>query len=421
MPRREKKMAEVRPFRAIRPRKGLEERIAALPYDVYSEEEARRETEREPLSFLTIDRAETQFPAGTDPESARVYEKAGSLLWERMEDGIFVQEKEPSYYIYELEMDGRVQTGVVGCVSVNDCLNHVVKKHENTRREKEEDRVRHVDACDAQTGPIFLAYRSRTEIDAIVERCKRKDSLYDFRSLDGIAHRAWRIDGEEEIGKLQEAFAKVESLYIADGHHRCASAIRVALQRRKEKPEGGEFDSILSVLFPDDQLMIMEYNRVVKDLNGLSEEEFLSRIGESFLVEKVDGPYRPERKGTFGLYLTDAWYRLERKLPVESDPVAGLDVSVLQERILGPILGIRDPRTDGRIDFVGGIRGLSELERRCRQDCRAAFCLYPTSIEELFAVADVGCLMPPKSTWFEPKLRSGLFIHSLKEGKEEQQ
>ena len=427
-------MAEVRPFRAWRPAQGLAERIAALPYDVVNGKEAREETRREPFSFLAGDRPETQFEEeNMDVTEDRVYERAGTLLRQWMKEGSLQQEAEPCYYIYELERQGRVQTGIAACVSVDDYLNGVIRRHENTRRDKEEDRTRHVRACEAQTGPVFLAYRAAKAVTSVTERCRREACLYDFASPDGISHRVWRIGRKEDIRAVHEAFEKVERLYIADGHHRCASAVRVAQECRRRCPDyiGEEpFNFILSVLFPDDQLTILEYNRVIRDLNGLTPQEFLRKIEEIFEITPEEGPYRPERKGRFGLYLQKKWYRLVRKPEIgeqygkagtagdslrKPDPVRELDVAVLQRMILEPVLGITDPRTDERIDFVGGIRGLKELERRCEQDCAAAFSLYPTSIGELFSVADAGLLMPPKSTWFEPKLRSGLFIHSLKD------
>ena len=427
-------MAEVRPFRAWRPAQGLAERIAALPYDVVNGKEAREETRREPFSFLAVDRPETQFEEeNMDVTEDRVYERAGTLLRQWMKEGSLQQEAEPCYYIYELEWQGRVQTGIAACVSVDDYLNGVIRRHENTRSDKEEDRTRHVRACEAQTGPVFLAYRAAKAVTSVTERCRREACLYDFASPDGISHRVWRIGRKEDIRAVHEAFEKVERLYIADGHHRCASAVRVAQECRRRCPDytGEEpFNFILSVLFPDDQLTILEYNRVIRDLNGLTPQEFLRKIEEIFEITPEEGPYRPERKGRFGLYLQKKWYRLVRKPEIgeqygkagtvgdslrKPDPVRELDVAVLQRMILEPVLGITDPRTDERIDFVGGIRGLKELERRCEQDCAAAFSLYPTSIGELFSVADAGLLMPPKSTWFEPKLRSGLFIHSLKD------
>ena len=412
-------MAQIRPFRAYRPAAGLEARTAALPYDVYSRAEAEEEVKRQPLSFLAIDRAETLFAQDVDPYAQCVYEKAGSLLRERIRDGSFIREDVPCYYIYELQMGERVQTGLVACASVDDYLGQVIRKHENTRVEKEEDRIRHVEACNAKTGPIFLAYRSQPQVNEILDRIRSQSCLCDFTAPDGIVHRVWRIADRRDVDRISEIFSGVGEIYIADGHHRCASAVQVALRRRRENPgyTGEEpYNYILSVLFPDDQLAIMDYNRVVKDLNGLSEEEFLEKIGVSFSVKPCRQACRPERKGVFGMFLSGQWYRLEAKPETESpDPVEGLDVSRLQKYLLEPVLGIRDPRTDTRIGFVGGIRGLGELERRCREDCRVAFCLYPTSIGELFAVADAGRLMPPKSTWFEPKLRSGLFIHSLQE------
>lgn len=411
-------MADVKPFRAIRPGKGLESRIAALPYDVYNREEAKQEVEREPLSFLRIDRAETQFPEEVDTYADCVYEKARDLLWGMVEKGEYIQEEKECYYIYELIMDGRSQVGITACASVDDYLNSTIKKHENTRADKETDRIRHVDACRAQTGPIFLAYRSQPAINEEVERARREEPLYDFTAPDGIVHRVWRIEDQDAVEKIRRAFQQVENIYIADGHHRCASAVKVSLKRREKKPDYDgreEFNHFLSVLFPDDQLMIMDYNRVVKDLNGWEPEALLERIAEDFTVERLGTePLRPERKGSFAMYLEDSWYRLEAKEPpCQEDPVGSLDVALLQDRILAPVLGIGDPRTDKRIDFVGGIRGLAELERRVHTDSKVAFAMYPTSISELFAVSDAGLLMPPKSTWFEPKLRSGLFIHGI--------
>ena len=411
-------MANVKPFKAIRPKKDLEQRIAALPYDVYNREEAKREVEKEPFSFLKIDRAETQFPDEVDIYADCVYEKAHDLLWEMVDNGEFVEETSDCYYIYELIMEGRSQVGIAACASVDDYLNQVIRKHENTRADKELDRIRHVDTCKAQTGPIFLAYRSHPAINEEVEKTRKTKPLYDFTAADGISHKVWKIEEEEAIKKIRTAFMEVKNIYIADGHHRCASAVKVSLKRREDNPDytgEEEFNYFLSVLFPDDQLMIMDYNRVVKDLNGLETEEFLKRIEKGFYLEKMGTkPYRPKKKGYFGMYLEDCWYRLEVREPVCSDdPVEALDVAVLQNKLLAPILGIDEPKTDKRIDFVGGIRGLEELERRVHSDAKVAFALYPTSITELFAVSDAKMLMPPKSTWFEPKLRSGLFIHKI--------
>jgi len=411
-------MAEIRAFRGIRPAAGKEADIAALPYDVYNREEARKAVEGKPLTFLRIDRAETQLSEETDIYAPEVYQKAKELLWGMVENGDFVQDDKPCYYLYELTMNGRSQTGIVACASIDDYLNGMIKKHENTRREKEEDRVRHVDICDAQTGPIFLAYRNQESLKKIVADVKAGTVLLDFTSEDGIRHRGWKIADTEKISAIYEAFHQMNALYIADGHHRAASAVRVGVKRREEHPGytgEEEFNYFLSVIFPDDELMIMDYNRVVRDLNGLTPEEFLSGIKKVFDVETLDKAEHPKRKGQVTLFLEDKWYLLTLKPEYGNcDPVEGLDVSILQKQILEPVLGIQDPKTDKRIDFVGGIRGLSELERRVHTDMKAAFAMYPTSIGELFAVADAGLLMPPKSTWFEPKLRSGLFIHALK-------
>jgi uncharacterized protein (DUF1015 family) len=412
-------MPKVTPFKSIRPAPALAERIAALPYDVYNRREALQEVRREPLSFLRIDRAETQFPEDVDTYDDRVYEKAKELLEQSVSDGTFIIEETPCYYIYELTMDGRSQTGIAACSHIDDYLNQVIKKHENTREEKEIDRIRHVDATNAHTGPIFLAYRSKKEINEIVEDEKKKTALYDFTSEDLVRHRVWRISEKETIDRLQALFAEIPCTYIADGHHRCASAVKVGLKRRKANPDytgDEEFNRFLSVLFPDDQLAILPYNRVVKDLNGYSAEAFLSAVKNAGFQITSYGkePVSPKEKGSFGMYLQEEWYLLKaEKALLSDDPVEGLDVSILQNHLLAPVLGIGDPRTDKRIDFVGGIRGLSELEKRVHTDMQLAFSLYPTSISELFQVADKGLLMPPKSTWFEPKLRSGLFIHSL--------
>lgn len=410
-------MAQIRPFQCIRPVEESAGRIAALPYDVYNREEAKKEIDREPLSFLKIDRAETQLPDSVDTYDAAVYAKAHDTLWQMVRDGAFIQDEQPCYYIYELTMSGRSQTGIVACASIDDYEDNVIKKHENTREDKELDRIRHVDLCNAQTGPIFLAYRSNQVINEVIERHQQEKPLYDFVSEDGVRHTVWQIAEHQDIQMIRKAFQKINQIYIADGHHRCASAVKVGLKRRREASQvtGREnFNYFLSVLFPDEQLMIMDYNRVVQDLSGLTEEQFMEQIQKVFEVCPKDTQYRPKKKGEIGMYLADHWYCLQLRPAYQSShPVAGLDVSILQEQILAPVLHIYDPKTDYRIDFVGGIRGLEELERRVRTDCTVAFAMYPTSIEELFGVADAGLLMPPKSTWFEPKLRSGLFIHAL--------
>lgn len=413
-------MPKVTPFQGIRPTPSLASHIAALPYDVYSRKEACEEVKKEPLSFLKIDRAETQFSDDISTYDPKVYQKACELLKEGIENGHFIKDETPCYYIYELIMDGRSQTGIVACSDIDDYLSGIIKKHENTREEKEIDRINHVDITNAHTGPIFLAYRSRSEINRIVESCKETlPVLYDFTSKDNITHKAWCISDDATIKELENLFAQIPCTYIADGHHRCASAVKVGLKRRAEHPDytgDEEFNRFLSVLFPDDQLSILPYNRVVKDLNGYSEEDFMKAVeaaGFHISCMKKE-PVSPKEKGSFGMFLNGNWYLLKAdESLLSSDPVEGLDVSVLQNHLLAPILGIGDPRIDKRIDFVGGIRGLAELEKRVSEDMKIAFSMYPTSIDELLDVADAGLLMPPKSTWFEPKLRSGLFIHSL--------
>ena len=413
-------MADVRPFRAFRPAIGREKEIAALPYDVYNREEACEVVKKNPGSFLAIDRAETQFGPEVDTYAPEVYQKAKSMIGQWISEGRFVQEDKACYYLYEQVMDGRSQTGIVACASIDDYQNNVIKKHENTRADKEQDRINHVDVCNMQTGPIFLAYRAGGELRSIIASEKAKTPVYDFVSEDGITHRVWVITDEKVNESIQQAFSKIPALYIADGHHRCASAVKVGLKRRAENPKftgDEEYNYFLSVLFPDEELKILDYNRFVKDLNGYSESAFLDKISESFEVTPAAGSnaYRPKAKGEFGMFLGGRWYCLKAKEAIKSaDPVEGLDVSILQNHLLAPILGIGDPKTDKRIDFIGGIRGLGELERRCSLvPGSVAFSMYPTSIGELFAVADAGRLMPPKSTWFEPKLRSGLFLHDL--------
>ena len=411
-------MASIKPFLGIRPARESASKIAALPYDVYNRQEAKEIVAKNPMSFLRIDRAETNFPDSVDTYAEEVYAKAHDLLWEMIAKGDFIQDDAPCFYIYELTMDGRVQTGIVGCAAVDDYESGVIKRHENTRADKEADRIHHVDSCDAQTGPIFLAYRDNATIDEVVERVKATEAEYDFTSEDGIRHRVWVVGNPTDIATIQETFAGIDEIYIADGHHRAASAVRVS-QRRRAEGDGKEheYDHFLSVLFPDNQLKILDYNRVVRDLNGYAPEELMTEIEEvADLVMSAPEAIHPQEKGQFAMYLGETWYLYSIKPELRSDdPVDGLDVALLQNLVLEPLLGIEDPKTDARIDFVGGIRGLEELERRCHADMQVAFAMYPTQISELFAVADANRLMPPKSTWFEPKLRSGLFIHSLKD------
>lgn len=410
-------MALIKPFECVRPNEKDAARVAALPYDVYNRQEAVCEVKREPLSFLKIDRAETQFDDSTDTYAPEVYAKAKELFEEALADKTFITDTDKTYYIYALTMDKRTQIGIVACASIDDYLNNVIKKHENTRADKEVDRITHVDTLSAQTGPIFLAYRADSVINDAVKKTKENKALYDFISPDGIRHQVWKMTDITLVENVRKAFEGIDSVYIADGHHRAASAVKVGLKRRQENPGytgNEEFNYFLSVLFPDEELMILPYNRVVKDLNGYTQEEFLNKIKEKFDIAESDKQVSPDKKGTFGMYLGGKWYKLTAHKDIMSDdPVDGLDVAVLQDNLLAPVLGIGDPKTDKRIDFVGGIRGLSELEKRCREDCVVAFSMYATSIAELFAVADAGKLMPPKSTWFEPKLRSGLFIHRI--------
>ncbi len=414
-------MANVNPFYCVRPRRDLVHRVAALPYDVYNRAEAKAVALKDPLSFLNIDRPESNMPDETDIYDPAVYAKAKELLEARIADGTYVTDEERCYYLYELIMDGRSQMGIVACASIDDYVNGVIKKHENTREDKEQDRIRHVDTCGAQTGPIFLAYRSNEAISAVMAAYRTTEPLYAFVADDGIAHNVWRIADAQDVETIREAFANTQDIYIADGHHRAASAVKVGLKRRAEAGEYDgteEFNFFLSVLFPEDQLMILPYNRVVKDLNGVDKAGFLAKVAEHFeIVEVGTQAYAPTEKGTFGMFLEERWYCLKAKqeLLTITDPVKSLDVAILQDYLLNPILGIGDPRTDKRIDFIGGIRGLGELERRVHTDMAVAFSMYPTQISELFAVSDAGLLMPPKSTWFEPKLRSGIFIHRIGE------
>lgn len=411
-------MATIRPFQGIRPQIEYVEQIAALPYDVYSSEEAREIVEKNPLSFLRIDRAETNFDVGQDMYAPCVYEKAGSLIREWMQKGYLLQEDSKVYYLYELTMNGRVQTGIVAVAAVDDYNNQVIMKHENTRSDKELDRIHHIEGCQMQTGPIFLAYRDNAVLNELVEKEKAHIPLYDFTTEDGVRHRIFSIKKEEDVHTIERTFDTINQIYIADGHHRCASAVRVCMDKRAKNPGHTgeeEYNYFLSVLFPQSQLEILDYNRVVKDLNGLTEEEFLNKLSENFQIEKQEGKVKPDTKRQWGMYLKDSWYLLTLKegLQIPGDVVHSLDVSILQDYCLNPVLGIENPKTDKRIDFIGGIRGLDELERRVHKDCKVAFSLKATSMDELFAVADQGLLMPPKSTWFEPKLRSGLFLHEL--------
>lgn len=412
-------MAILKPFKAVRPKDEYAEQVGALPYDVMNSEEAREMVKDKPYSFLHVDKAEVDLPLGIDIYSPEVYEKAKENLDALSENGICKQDEKPMLYIYRQIMNGREQTGIVGCTAVDDYLNNVIKKHEFTRADKEADRIRHVDTLDANTGPIFLTHRENETVSKLTENWKNTHApAYDFVSDDGVSQTVWVIDDDTVIDTLVKEFAEIPYLYIADGHHRCASAVRVGQKRRGEGEyeRQAEFNFFLSVIFPCDQLKIMDYNRVIADLNGNSSEEFIAKMGEKFTVEEADeSPYAPKERHTFGMYLDNKWYKVTAKAEFinENDPVECLDVSILQNNLITPILNITDPRTDKRIDFVGGIRGLTELERRVAEGMKLAFAMYPTSLGELMDIADAGKVMPPKSTWFEPKLLSGLFIHKL--------
>ena len=414
-------MSIIRPFKGYRPKQDLCSKVAALPYDVMTSVEARKMVKDNPYSFLHIDKAEIDLPPEIDHYSDVVYQKAKDNLWNMIEKGIYIQDKKPVLYIYQLTMKGKSQTGLVACTSIDEYIENKIKKHELTRADKEEDRIRHVDTCNANTGPIFLTYKNKTSIDGIINKVIENEPIYDFTADDGIKHTVWLIDNNEVINNLINEFKCVPALYIADGHHRNASAVKVGLKRRQNNPNytgNEEFNYYLSVIFPDNQLYIMDYNRVVKDLNGLSNEEFIAEISKKFYVSEYKGNEccKPCEKHTFGMYLDKKWYLLKAKDAIvnENDTVACLDVSILQNELLAPILGIGDPRTDKRIDFVGGIRGLKELENRVDSgEMKVAFSMYPTTMEQLMNIADDNKIMPPKSTWFEPKLRSGIFIHEL--------
>lgn len=413
-------MAIVRPFRAVRPAKDYAKQVISLPYDVMNREEAAHMAEGNPYSFLHICRSEIDLPHESDPYSEQVYAKARENIDGFLTDEILIRDEEPMLYIYKQIMDGRAQTGIVGCVSVDEYRNDTIKKHEFTRVEKELDRINHFDRCNTNTEPVFLTYRDDKRIRTLVEGWMNGHAPeYDFTTKDGVGHALWAITDPEAVALLSSLFGEIDSLYIADGHHRSASAVKVGEKRRAANPGytgEEEFNFFMAVIFPDSDLKVFDYNRVVKDLNGFSKEEFLQKISEKFTVEPVEkGPYRPEAKHIFGMYLDGRWYKLAAKSEIvcDEDVIRCLDVSILQENLLEPVLGIEDPRTDKRIDFVGGIRGLEELERRVAKDMTVAFALHPVSISDLIAVSDKGMVMPPKSTWFEPKLGSGLFMHEL--------
>jgi uncharacterized protein (DUF1015 family) len=413
-------MAIIKPFKAIRPRNDLAENVAALPYDVMNSEEARILAQDNPYSFLHIDKAEIDLNKDIYEYDESVYIKASENLNKFRDDNILIKEEEECLYIYKQVMDGRSQTGIVACVSVDESLNGTIKKHEYTKPDKELDRTNHIKYCNANTGTILITYKNKEIINKIIRDYSFNNKpIYDFITPDNISHTIWKIEDKEILNSLVEEFEKVPYLYIADGHHRSASAENIAKKMRTDNPNytgKEEFNYYLAMIAPDNELMILDYNRVVKDLNGLEDNEFIERISEKYeVIEIKDDNYKPNEKGKIGMYLGGKWYEINvnENMIENRDVVESLDVSILHDNIINPILGIKNPREDKRIDFIGGIRGIEELEKRVNEDMKIAFALYPTSIEELIKVADEKKIMPAKSTWFEPKVRCGLFLHEL--------
>ena len=408
-------MAIVKSFKCVRPREDMAEQVASLPYDVYDRKEAKAVVAGKPYAFLNIDRPETAFDDDFDMYSKEAYKHARDLYNEFKDKGIYEEDTCDSYYLYELTMNGRSQTGIVGLASVDDYLNNIIKKHETTREEKEIDRINHVDTLSAQTGPIFLAYKANDALQKIISQNTKNVPLYDFVSEDGVRHRVWKV--EKEYNKqIAECFEDISALYIADGHHRAASAVKVALKRRqKYNNKDGQYNYFLSVIFDERQLHILPYNRIVLDLNLKSEDEILGSISKAFDIKECPVQREITNRHEFGMLLKDKFYILKAKEEIiADDTIKGLDVSILQDFVLEPIFGIKDSRTDNRIKFAGGIRGVEFLESELESGRgEVAFLMHPTSMKELFAVADENKLMPPKSTWFEPKLRSGIFIHEI--------
>ena len=406
-------MAIIKPFQALKPKKELAEKVASPPYDVLNSAEAKKEATGNNYSFLRITKSEIDLPDGIDTHSQQVYDKAKANLELFIQNGILFLEEKPCYYIYQLVMNGKTQTGLVCVSSIGDYFNDVIKKHELTRPEKEKDRIDHMRTIRAQTGNVFMAYRDVMEINALINGWKAKNAPeYDFTASDGIKHTLWVINRDDVINSITNLFAtKVPNTYIADGHHRAASAAKVS----KQFPDSFHAKFFLTTIFPESQLAILDYNRLVKDLNDLTTEEFIGALQEDFMITYSPEPVKPAVLHEFGMYLEDEWYILTaREGTYRKDPIGVLDVTILQNNVLAKILDIDDPRTDTRVDFVGGIRGLEELEKRVKSgEMAAAFSLYPVTIEQLFAIADSGKVMPPKSTWFEPKLRDGLLTHMI--------
>ncbi len=412
-------MSTIRPFCAIRPKKEYAEKVASKPYDVLSSDEAREEAKGNEYSFLHVVKSEIDLPKETNLYDAKVYEKARDNFNSLINKGILFQDKSPMLYIYAQTMNGRTQYGIMGCASVEEYEKNIIKKHELTRRDKEDDRCRHVETTNANTGVVFLTYRDHSGINKVVsEWTKSNTPEYSFTAPDGIKHQVWPITDDKAVSEIVSCFKQIKDLYIADGHHRSASAYRVGAKKRDENPGhrgDEEYNFFLATYFPASHLMIMDYNRIVKDLNGMNQDQFMSAISKNFDVSPAKSA-KPSGPKTFGMYLGGKWYELKAKKGTyqENDPINSLDVAILQNNLLHPVLGIGDPSTDKRIDFVGGIRGTAELEKRVNSgDFTVAFSMYPTTVEELMKVADAGMIMPPKSTWFEPKLRDGLITHVL--------
>ena len=412
-------MAFIKPFKGVRPEKELAEKVAALPYDVMNTEEAMQMAQGNEVSFLHISRPEIDLPQGTDIHSDEVYDKGHENLQAFMSKGVLLQDESERYYVYRQKMGGLTQTGLVVCAGVDDYQSGAIKKHELTRADKEEDRVRHIDALNANDEPVFYTYRNDSVISEIVDKVASEAPLYDFTTDDGVSHALWALADADLVETLTSRFGAIPTLYVADGHHRSAAASRVRDLRKSANPQHNgteEYNYFLTVIFPDNEMTIMPYNRVVKDLCGRSVVEFMARVTEHFEVTPITGPLSPVRRHQFGMYLAGTWYELVAREGsfAAGDAVAAMDVSILQENLLSPVLGVHNPRTDQRIHFVGGIRGVEELERVVDSgEYLVAFSLFPTSIKELMSLADEGKIMPPKSTWFEPKLRSGLFVHLL--------
>ena len=412
-------MAIIKPFKAVRPANEYVKMVAELPYDVMNREEAKKLAKGNKYSYLHIDRAEIDLDDNVNEHDEKVYLKAKENLNKFIDKNIFIKDEDEAIYIYREIVNDRAQTGIVACVAIDDNLNGVVKKHENTKPDKELDRTNHIKYCNANTGTVLLTYKNKEEIEKIIDYYVYfMAPIYDFKTDDGVIHTIWRVEKERDIVDLVNEFAKIDNLYIADGHHRCAAAENIALEKRSKNPNytgKEEFNYYTAMIAPDTDLKVMDYNRVVKDLNGFNEEEFLEKIKEKFIVRKAKKNYKPNKKGHVGMYLDDNWYEIEfgKEYLQEGDVVDTLDISILQKHILDEILGIKNPRTDKRIDFIGGIRGSKEVERRVKEDMKVGFLMYPTHIDELISVADENKVMPAKSTWFEPKVRCGLFLHEL--------